>query len=90
MRLAESGFFVAVAVLDKNGKLKEKPSLISRGFVYLEESGDLLCGAEETIEDVIHGRKGTKEQLSKEIENALSRYFYAETGRRPMVHAIVQ
>jgi len=89
-RLADSGFFVAVASLDKDGNLREKPGLISRGFVYLEESDDLLKGAEKTIVDVVSTGDGSRKKLAKQIENALSRYFYAETGRRPMVHAVVQ
>ncbi len=89
-RLADSGFFVAVASLDEDGNLREKPGLISRGFVYLEESNDLLRGAEETIIDVVSTSDGGRKKLAKQIENALSRYFYAETGRRPMVHAVVQ
>jgi ribonuclease J len=89
-RLADSGFFVAVASLDEDGNLREKPGLISRGFVYLEESGDLLKGAEETIINVVNANDGSRKKLSKQIESALSRYFYAETGRRPMVHAVVQ
>jgi len=89
-RLEDSGFFVAVASLDEDGNLREKPGLISRGFVYLEESDDLLKGAEKTIVDVVSTGDGSRKKLAKQIENALSRYFYAETGRRPMVHAVVQ
>jgi ribonuclease J len=89
-RLADSGFFVAVAKLDEDGKLSGTPDLISRGFVYLDESGELLEGARQTISDIINTKDGNRKQLSRQIENALSRYFYAETGRRPVVHAVVQ
>ena len=89
-RLADSGFFVAVAKLDEDGKLSGSPDLISRGFVYLDESGELLEGARQTISDIINKKDGNRKQLSRQIENALSRYFYAETGRRPVVHAVVQ
>ena len=41
--LADDGMFVIVAVIElKTGKLKKSPDLISRGFVYLRESQELL------------------------------------------------
>ena len=41
--LAEDGMFVIVAIIDsKTGKVKNSPDIISRGFVYLRESKDLL------------------------------------------------
>ncbi|MFN2187352.1 MAG: ribonuclease J [Candidatus Promineifilaceae bacterium] len=89
-RLADSGFFVAVASLNEDGTLRARPEMISRGFIYLEDSDDLLEGAEEAILDVVNTSNGSPAQLSKKIESALSKYFYAETGRRPMVQAVVQ
>lgn len=88
-RLADSGFFVVVATLDDKGRLTESPEFISRGFVYLEESEDLLSGVEETIAKTIRS-SGSRDKLNKRIETALSRYLYAETGRRPMVYAVVK
>jgi ribonuclease J len=89
-RLADGGFFIAAISIDKDGNLKDKVKFISRGFVYLDESGDLLQGAEETITEIVRAKGSSPAKLTKKIENALSRYFYAETGRRPMVHAVVQ
>lgn len=89
-RLADSGFFVAVISLDSNGQMAEGPELISRGFVYLEEAGDLLEGAEETIDQTIRASGRNREQLCKKVEQALSRYLHAETGRRPMVYATIR
>jgi ribonuclease J len=89
-RLADSGFFVAVIILDKDRHIIGKPKFISRGFVYLDESGDLLLGAQEAIGAVINAKDKGRDNLTKQLENALSRYFYAETGRRPMVHVVVR
>ncbi len=89
-RLADSGFFVAVIILDKDRRIIGKPKFISRGFVYLDESGDLLLGAQEAIGAVISAKDKGRDNLTKQLENALSRYFYAETGRRPMVHVVVR
>lgn len=89
-RLATSGFFVAVVHVDGNGHLVEKPEFISRGFVYLDQAGDLLDGAAETVADTVTGSLASREQLTRKVESALSRYLYAETGRRPMVYAIIK
>jgi ribonuclease J len=90
-RLSQSGFFVAVIHVNDDGQMIGYPELITRGFVYMDESQDLLAGAEDTIFSVVNTNdRATKEQLSKKIESALYRYFSAETGRRPMIHAVVK
>jgi hypothetical protein len=50
-----------------------------------------LDGAEDTIFSVVNtNSQATKDQLGKKIESALYKYFAAETGRRPMIHAVVK
>lgn len=87
--LAESGFFVAVVPVNGNG-LGGKPQIISKGFVYVPEATDLLEGAEQTIAGVVGSYDGDRDKLGTRIEEALSKYLYAATGRRPMVYAIVK
>ena len=89
-RLADSGFFIAVVNLNDAGKMVERPQIISRGFVYLDEAGDLLEGAEDTIAQTISASGRNRDQIGKRIENALIRHLQTETGRRPMVYAIVK
>lgn len=90
-RLSQSGFFVVVVRTNDIGQLIGKPELITKGFVYMDESQDLLEGAEDTVAAVVNTNdQTTKEQLGKKIENALYRYFSAEIGRRPMIHAVVK
>jgi ribonuclease J len=89
-RLANSGFFIANVSLDERGMVIDRPEIISRGFVYLEEAGEILAGAEEVISRTISASGRNREKLNKKIESALSRFLYAETGRRPMVYVIVK
>jgi ribonuclease J len=89
-RLAESGFFIAIAEVNEKGELLADPEVLSRGFVFLEDSTDLIEGAKETISSVIRNNRHQKDQLRKKVENALSKYLYAETGRRPMVQAVIR
>lgn len=89
-RLAQSGFFVVVIQVNQRGQIIGRPEIISRGFVYLEESNALLEGAEEVVAQVVHTSDGDRAQVSKKLESALSRYLYAETGRRPMIYAVIK
>ena len=89
-RLANSGFFITIVSLDERDQVIGNPEIISRGFVYLEEAGDILEGAEEVIIRTISASGRNRDKLNKKIESALSRFLYAETGRRPMVYTIVK
>lgn len=90
-RLSQSGFLVAVIRINDDGLMIGRPEIVTRGFVYLDESQDLIEGAEETIAAVVNTNdRATREQLEKKIESALYKYFSAETGRRPMIHAVVK
>jgi ribonuclease J len=89
-RLANSGFFIAVVSIDDEGTVTGRPEIISRGFVYLDEAGDIMKGAEEVIVQTVRASGRNRDHIYKRIEGALSKYLYAETGRRPMVYTIVK
>ncbi|HUS93766.1 MAG TPA: ribonuclease J [Patescibacteria group bacterium] len=89
-RLANSGFFITVVSLNEHGQVIGKPEIISRGFVYLEEAGDMMEGALEVVNRTISASGRNRDKLNKKLESALSRFLYAETGRRPMVYVIVK
>ncbi len=89
-RLANSGFFIAVVSIDDEGTVTGRPKIISRGFVYLDEAGDIMKGAEEVIVQTVRASGRNRDHIYKRIEGALSKYLYAETGRRPMVYTIVK
>ncbi|RMG94703.1 MAG: ribonuclease J [Chloroflexi bacterium] len=88
--LAQSGFFMALVGLSKKGNLSGTPEFVSRGFVDMKRADELLEGAKETIANVIsmHGRNPDK--LEKKLEDALSRYLYGETGKRPFVKVVLK
>jgi ribonuclease J len=70
-----------------SGRLVSKPNLISRGFVFVPESGDLLAAAEEKVRAL--AERGNIERLEDRIESALSELFYEETKRRPMIFVLL-
>ncbi len=89
--LAQSGIVFAVLATNDLGKVIGQPEIVSRGFVNVKESGELLEGAAAAIlraAEVYSKMKRGK--LNEAIEDALSRYLYAETGRRPLVHVVVK
>ena len=88
-KLARNGFFIAVVSVLK-GEILGTPDIVSRGIIDMNESESLIAGAEETIARVVMLHKNSTKPLAPNIEESLSRYIYAETGKRPVVRAIVK
>ncbi|MBR5140082.1 MAG: ribonuclease J [Clostridia bacterium] len=92
--LAEDGLVVIVAALDmRGGYVASGPDIISRGFVYVKESEELMEGARAVAEKVIENRLSKKNHDWAEIKNALreetAKYIYKETKRKPMILAVL-
>lgn len=85
--LSQSGFVTAVFHYDRNeGRLVGEPRTITRGFVFRPGSEDLLSRAQEVVRSAASVSEGTDpEEVEGLVEGALSRLFYCETGRRPVV-----
>jgi ribonuclease J len=89
--LGRDGFVIVnMSVDSKSHELTADPEFISRGFVYLKEAGDLMAGAQTTIENLMgkNGKSSTS-KLQEGIEKSLERYFYNETKRRPMIFTVI-
>ena len=89
--LAQDGMFVIVATIDsKTGKLKKSPDIISRGFVYLKESQDLLHEARLIVKRSIEENAGgivpvNFEILRGTLGDNLSKFLFQKTAKRPLV-----
>ena len=91
--LAESGIFVVIVVRDKKEKtLKNSPDIISRGFIYLRNSQDMLAASRKKIREIMkessqnnYDVKKTKYLLKKKLES----FLYSRTKRRPIVVPVV-
>lgn len=87
--LGRDGFVAVQVLIDRDtGELIERPEFISRGFVYLREAADLVESAEHVIEEII--ATSNDGDLTRAIQDGLSRLFYNETKRRPMAFAFVR
>ncbi len=93
--LAKDGMFVIVTIVDKQtGKVKGSPDIISRGFVYLRESKDLLRETRKKVIEIIHhatdsGRAVNWAYIKDEIRNKIGQFFFTKTQRRPMILPVV-
>ena len=89
--LAQDGIFVVIAIVDtRTGKVRKSPDIISRGFVYLRESQDLLRQAryitKKTIEDITAGMNPIEFDFIKgQISDSLSNFLLQQTAKRPIV-----
>ena len=68
---------------ERTGRLVGAPEIVSKGFVYLRESEPLFEMARARIQEV--ATAAAKDGLENRIEKDLSRFFFAETRRRPTI-----
>ncbi len=92
--LSEDGLMIVVVTISKeDGKVLAGPDIISRGFVYVRESEDLMDGAKNVIKDVLNEceEKNIKEwaYLKNNIKENLKEYLYVKTKRNPMILPII-
>ena len=92
--LAEDGIIIVVLALDSyNSQLVSGPDIVSRGFVYVRESDELLEEARLLVEGAVEGclEKGQTDwgKLKSTIKDVLSEYVWKKTKRRPMILPII-
>ncbi len=93
--LATDGMFVIVIVVDKKtGKVKGSPDIISRGFVYLRESKQLLRDTRKKIIGIVNKAAGSDRALNwtnvkEEIRSKTGQFLFSKTQRRPIVLPVV-
>ncbi len=92
--LAQDGIIVVVLTLEQHSNhLLSGPDLISRGFVFVRESEDLMDEAGRVVEDAVYrclDRNVTDwGKIKSEIKDALSDFVWKRTQRRPMILPII-
>ncbi len=92
--LSEEGLVIVVVSINMiEFKVSAGPDLISRGFVYMRESGDLINDAQDLIAGhlkKVMERKTTQwSEIKNEITDTLAPFLYEKTKRRPMILPII-
>ena len=100
MHLAQDGLIVIVVTLDAEGQIVSGPDVVSRGFVYVRESEELI----EEIRDVAlwafensdkkngqakDKKNGDWAQKKNKVRSAVSEVIYERTKRKPMILPII-
>jgi len=88
--LAGDGMFVVIVTVDKKtGALLGSPDIISRGFVYLKESKELIERARTRVKKIMHDTDkrapAFEDYIKNKIRNDIGQFLFTETRRRPMV-----
>ncbi len=89
--LSEEGLVVAVATVDyKHKRVLAGPDILSRGFVYMRESTDLISQAQKHVYHVLRNEMAKSDrpkdsEIKRAIIENLSDFLYSKTERRPMI-----
>jgi len=89
--LAQDGIFIVFAIVNaQTGKLKKSPDIISRGFVYLRESQELLREARNVIKFTVeNSSKGQNpinfDYVKTNLTDEVSRFLFQKTNKHPIV-----
>lgn len=92
--LAEDGILIVVMSIDEyTGQLVAGPDIVSRGFVYVKESDELMEEARMVVDEAVSGciDRGITDwgKLKGVTKDALSEYVWRKTKRRPMILPII-
>ena len=92
--LAQDGLIVVVCTMDfSNGYIVSGPDIVSRGFVYVRESEPLMDAAKNKVVKILEScsSNGIREWgiMKTKIRDDLSKFFYEQTKRSPMILPII-
>lgn len=93
--LSQEGMFVIIATVNpKTGRLRKSPDIISRGFIYLRESQEMLQQTriiiKKTIEDSTKNMQPVNfDYVKNNVTDAVARFLFEKTNKRPIVIPVV-
>jgi ribonuclease J len=92
--LAENGLIIVVVTLEKySNQILSGPDIVSRGFVYVRESENLMDDAKEVVYSALERclNKNTSDwgKIKTEVKDSLSDYLWKRTKRNPMILPII-
>ena len=95
--LGESGIVIISCTLDKNTKkIVGGPEILTRGFIYVKESQDLLEETKRLSKEVIESNIETNAKrvdytkIKNDVREVLGKFFYNQTEDKPMIITVIQ
>ncbi len=93
-QLSQDGILIVVVTINRdNGRIVAGPDIVSRGFVYVRESEELMDGAKNKVLQALKHCTDEKifdwTTLKMNIKDALAQYLFEQTRRRPMILPII-
>ena len=79
---------VIIAINRQTGKLVGRPDIVSRGFVDMKESRDMIEASRDLVAEALdHGRNRPADWgfINSRVRDVLYKYYYEQTKRRPMI-----
>ncbi len=93
--MAQDGMFVIIVTVDsQTGEVRNSPDIISRGFIYMRESKELLYQVRERVKEIVRRAAGHSSPINHDlikdsIRDKIGQFLYTKTQRRPMVLPVV-
>jgi len=93
--MSQDGMFVVIMTIDKKtGKLTQQPDIISRGFIYMKGSEDLLKEVKHEVRKVVETKNKKPSEanwayIRSEVRDQIGEFLYQRTERRPMILPVV-
>ena len=92
--LAQEGLITIIMIFDsQSGLLVSGPDIISRGFVYVKESGDLMDQAKSVALRVVENCQNRRikdwQLIKTQVRDAVSKYIFDTTKRNPMILPVI-
>lgn len=93
-QLSQDGIMIVVVTIDKDsGDVVAGPDIVTRGFVYVRESEELIENAKMKVKEALDvcSRKNITEWavIKSQVREKLGKHLYEKTGRRPMILPII-
>ena len=92
--LSKDGIIIVAMTLDRaSGQVLAGPDIVSRGFVYVRESEDLMVEAKaiakDTLDRVLSSERADWGRIKTEIRDQMGSYFWKQMKRNPVILPII-
>ncbi len=93
--LAKDGMFVIIAIVDRQtGKIKTSPDIISRGFVYLRESKELLHQTRKKVVEIMDKSVESEGAVNwshtkEDVRRKIGKFLFTKTKRKPVILPVI-